>query len=357
MRYLLPSVLLLAAAMSSAQNCDNLIALSKVSTVVTSDKESVTQHAENFCNEYRRSQSSASSMAAGASFKFLAATFASGNASADEVASRYCSASSGYSAHKDAYRQYVETIAPEAYQAVDTCMKLQADVSYNLASHTAKEFKVITTFRNSRQDPRPARLEAHPTKGITCDWSKSGKPEIELSSATTKVLECSREDYRSDGSVTVVWANASVPGANLVLPWPATDAPVSSLRALQVKVAALDRGQTDISTSAPHTFTADITRANSVFVPGSTLETFIETGSLKPATASLMFRSGELNQAQLVLRPKTRDGKLGICVGLNTSPGEAGGSGAFLWRLAISQAGTNLATASPTRVQCESLTP
>src|SRR6185312_4727796 len=78
-----------------AQDCESVIALSKVVSVVVSVRDSVEQHASAFCSEYSRLLEIDSSAKLGASYRFLAASLGGTNVSAEMVAGKYCSAANG----------------------------------------------------------------------------------------------------------------------------------------------------------------------------------------------------------------------------------------------------------------------
>src|SRR3712207_2091918 len=75
-----------------AQDCSSVIALSKLRSSTASSVAEVQSHAAKFCSEYSRNRSDSNTSSAAASYKFLSASFSSGSASVDEVASKYCSA-------------------------------------------------------------------------------------------------------------------------------------------------------------------------------------------------------------------------------------------------------------------------
>jgi hypothetical protein len=240
MRYLMAAVAVtMIGTAAAAQECESVIALSKVVTTVVSDKETVDQHAANFCNEYRRSYGQSSSASFGASFKFLAATFGSSSASADDVASKYCSASSSNVQNKDAYRQYIETISPNAYTAYDQCLaNLKQDVKFNVntGSVLPTEFSMSASFVSSV--PKPStKITWSASKDVTCNWDGPNKKVRTIATANSAILECSRPKAGQRSFVTLVRSDASqIP---LTLPWQAYDAngnPVDSMAALQSKI-------------------------------------------------------------------------------------------------------------------------
>ena len=153
------SLFMLLACTAVAQDCASIIALSRVVNVIVSDKTTVEQHASRFCDEYRRYRQTGSRASFGASYRFL--SFASGRSrtSVDEVASRYCSASSDYTASKDTYRQYTESIAPNSHSSYLQCMEMsERGLKFNvsLASILPKEFSLSVSFLSLTQEEKSA---------------------------------------------------------------------------------------------------------------------------------------------------------------------------------------------------------
>lgn len=112
MRSLTVLFLLFCSSVSFADDCINVIALSKVISTTVEDKSSLDQHAENFCKEFSQSKNSTKSANYSASYKVLSASMGTSGASAEQIASKYCSAADSKKSRTDAYKQYIETISP-----------------------------------------------------------------------------------------------------------------------------------------------------------------------------------------------------------------------------------------------------
>ncbi|WP_140912136.1 hypothetical protein [Methylomonas koyamae] len=231
-----------------AQECETVIALSKIVTTTVSDKDSVDQHAANFCNEYARSSGHSSNTNFGASYKFLSASYGNSNASVDEVASKYCSASNNYSARKDVYRQYIESISPNAYGAYEQCLKMtQQDLKFNvnLASILPDQFSMSVAFTSQNTHASSTTLIYSTSNGITCTWDGNSDKSLKMVSGSTAVLECSRTDQSKKGYVSVVRKD-DASSQPLTLPWQGytrdgipigtVDSIINSLSAIDTKV-------------------------------------------------------------------------------------------------------------------------
>lgn len=251
MRLLALSMAFLATS-ANAQECESVVALSKVVSTVVSDKDSVEQHASNFCNEYAKSSGKSSNSSFGASYKFLSASFGSSSASVEEVASKYCSATNNYSATKDAYKQYIESISPNAYTAYEQCLRMtKQDLRFNvnLASVLPTQFSMSVAFTSSVAGSPTAKLAHSTSDGINCKWDNSIEKSLKIASGSSAILECSRKDQTKRGYVTVVRSDATSSDP-LTLPWQAYNkegVPVDTLAAVNQAISGLQGDITSIS--------------------------------------------------------------------------------------------------------------
>jgi hypothetical protein len=215
------AVLFLISIAAYAGDCESLIGLSKVVTTTTSDKTALA----NFCNEYRSHHADSSSHNFGASYKFLSASYGSSGASVDDVASRYCSAGADLSARADAYKQYVEAIAPGAYEAYESCVANTGKdlvFSLNEGSILPTDFMLTASFKSSIVGVMSVNVEASSSSGVACKWNGTNSSKKSLPSGGSAILTCSRKDQSRKSSVTVVGTSiASAPP--VVMPWKAYD--------------------------------------------------------------------------------------------------------------------------------------
>ena len=208
-----------------AQDCSNVIALSKISSTFVSDQDTVESHATNFCSEYAKGSASTSGTSFGASFKFLSLSFGNSNASTETIASKYCSASNSASARKDSYKQYIESISPNAYSAYEQCLKLsKSDLRFNVnaGSILPNQFSMSVTFASTVEDNKSAAVIASSSDGIACTWIGNQSKLKDIKSGSTAILECKRANQGKPGYVSVVRKDVAFIDP-LTLPWPAYD--------------------------------------------------------------------------------------------------------------------------------------
>lgn len=241
MRALLVAAFCVIPGVMFAQECESVIALSKVRSVVVSDEATVERHAENFCKEYAKVSSGGSSTNIGVSYEFLAGTFGQTKASMQQVASRYCAADQSYQASRDTYKQYVESISPNAFSAYDQCKKMNESVRFDVdeASILPDEFTMSVSFASPQRGDTSATLAYSAPKGISCAWDGTEEKSVVIASGSTELLKCSRPDPSKKGYVTVVRKD----GRNAItLPWPAYNAdgiPVDQISTLASEVGVV----------------------------------------------------------------------------------------------------------------------
>lgn len=244
MRWFVVLIVIVFCADSYAQDCSNVIALSKTIRTSVSDKREVEAHAANFCSEYSRHFMERSTYNFGASFSFLSGSAEGGSAAADEVASKYCSASDRSRASSDAFRQYIESIAPGAYTAYEQCLVLtNADVRFNVnvGSVLPKEFSLTASFRSSTGDPSTT-IAYTSSADVTCKWDGLDGETKRITNGRSSILKCTRGNQETKSYVTVVWIGSGGPQNPLTLPWQAYDTagvPVDSLTTLTRAVTRL----------------------------------------------------------------------------------------------------------------------
>lgn len=241
MKSLILCIAVLCATNASAQECLSVIALSKTVSITLSDKETVENNARNFCNSYSSGRTSASGASIGSSYKFLSATFGKSDVSAEAVASKYCDASQINNAAKDAYKQYVENISPNAYSAYAQCLAMsQADLSFNVDVNSiiSKQFSMSAAFSSKVSGNQSAKVDVSASDGIMCTWRNTLGSEVTLTSPSSTILDCRRNSGDEKGFVTLVRTDASNVKP-LTIPWPAYDAQgnkLDSIARLQDKI-------------------------------------------------------------------------------------------------------------------------
>lgn len=242
----------LIATPAFSNGCESIIALSKVQSVTISDESTVDQHAANFCNEYSSGSRKTEGTSFGASYEFLSASFGQSGSSLEEVASKYCSASETGKASKDSYRQYVESISPNAYKSYEQCVKMsEQSIKYNIdeASILPEEFTLTVSFSAASTNDNTAELAVSSPRDVACSWGNNNEDNTVIRSGATEFLKCSRTDTQKKSYVTVISkSHASTP---MSLSWPAYSPegyPVDRLKEMHALLESLvDAGKANKS--------------------------------------------------------------------------------------------------------------
>jgi hypothetical protein len=226
-----------------ADECASIIALSRIQNTVVASQSEVESNAANFFDIYSHNRSSSNSSSFGASYDFLAATFASGSASVDEVASKYCSASNKYAASANAYHSYIESIAPGAYDAYEKCIAIKQNMSFDVdeGSVLPDQFAMSVSF--TQPGNVSANLQASPSSDVTCSWNgrpapRGQLPTISIRSPSTAALECDRTNVSKRSFVKIVRTNGD---EFITIPWQEytpEGVPVSLVDSLRREVSA-----------------------------------------------------------------------------------------------------------------------
>lgn len=208
--------------LAARADCTDVIKLSKTVSSVAQNRETFESHAATFCSEYKKGGSSSKSANYGISYKFIAASMGTASASAEEIASKVCSASSSEDARKDAYRQYVETISDKAYSAYEACERMGKTINFSVTSILKKE--ITFTVGNSSNKMGGAVIQYLASDGISCRWQVGGPESTALTIPTgsAALLKCSRTDVGEAAAVTILDTTDGTANA-ITVPWQAID--------------------------------------------------------------------------------------------------------------------------------------
>jgi hypothetical protein len=244
MRMAISLLLVFIARGLFAQNCESVIALSKTVDVAVADRQSVETAASNFCSAFSQSNTSGSSSSLGVGYGPLSVSFGGGSVDAAAVASRYCSASNRSVADTNAYRTYVESIAPAAYHAYETCLKYsQKDLKFSSDQATIlpNEF-TITALYSSNSMGASTKVSFSSSSDVTCTWSSGNSTDITLPSGSSAALQCKRSDSGKKSYVNLFSPTLAVDPMSV--PWGAYSkdgTPIDLLSAIQARTMRLER--------------------------------------------------------------------------------------------------------------------
>ncbi len=231
--FLVLAIAVISATAHAQEQCSSIISFSRVSSSSVADSSAFDQEAATFCSAYSRNSSTSSDTNFAASHKFLSASFGQENASTESIASKVCSASNRSVARSDAYKQYVESVAPGAFDAYAACVKAKDSLQFAVpaASMLPTEFTVSARFVLSASGAK-AELKHTPSDGVACGWNNSNAQSVTLRGGDSTTLRCKRTDATKQAYVTIINAAGT---EQLTIPWKrytAAGNPVDNLSAL-----------------------------------------------------------------------------------------------------------------------------
>jgi hypothetical protein len=241
-------VLLVASSNATAEQCESVIGLSKLSSASVAEKSAVEQHASNFCSQYSRTGGRSTDSNFGVSYKFLSLSSGNADTSIEAIASKYCSVSSAFSQSSDAYRHYIESIAPGAYESYQQCIQLaNRDVRFSLSSASIlpEEFSMTVSFFGSTPDSKSAKLSANPASGISCNWDGNTEPSVVINTGQTTVLRCTRQATNKRGYVVIARTDGK---ETMTIPWQEykDGVPSDGLKALEEQLRAMQKHTSEL---------------------------------------------------------------------------------------------------------------
>jgi hypothetical protein len=259
MRTTLVILTLIIPSYANADDCESIIGLSKITNITVQDQNSIEQNAKYFCNEYSKGTSTSNNSKFGASYSVLSASFGSANATVTQVASRYCSAESNYSESQNAYKQYIESIAPGAYDAYKQCTEAKKNMTYNVDSILPSEFSMSVGFASPGSNDKTASIAYSASNGVSCKWNNSENKSIVIPTGSTAILECSRNEQNKKAFVKIVRTDSTEPPP-LTLSWQAYDNqgnPINALTTIDDRLKNLEMELTRLQQNSVVGFMSD----------------------------------------------------------------------------------------------------
>lgn len=163
--------------------------------------------------------------------------------------------SNHYAARSDAYHQYLEGIAPQAYDAYKSCIEYShAQVKFHVTEGSVKprELLIFAQYASAYRDLTYAFLRVQPSAGVSCRWSTSSSSTAKVHTGSGAELHCTRT-FQGDSSFVSILNTNDAATPPFVLPWAAYAAdgtPIDTLRAVQSALSDLKSEVTRVSAEA-----------------------------------------------------------------------------------------------------------
>ena len=261
-RVVVASLLLgVTAGAAFADDCIQVIALSRLDRTTVLDEADLREAARTYCSEYNAGKRRSNSMSLDGAYKKLTAAFGSSGSSEEDVARRVCDSTTATSIKTTLFTEYVQTIAPGAYEAYARCLEFtnSANIRFNLSSATrlATSFS-INVVHATNVNSQSATMIVNSSPEIRCRFEQSNDKRVILGPNTSTDLLCTRPSANNPGWVSVSRRDATV-GA-LQLTWGAFTAdglPVDPLNDLLRETRELRQVVEMFMDSAVVAFVAD----------------------------------------------------------------------------------------------------
>ncbi len=199
-------------------DCVDVIRASRLTTTISRDTREIEEAARNFCKEYDLLKGGSSAASGGIAYGILAASFATGSASLEQVRDRYCDASDYRNARSDAFRSYVDLIAPGAYSAYEKCIALEnIGVGFSIAPSSVLPTSLTAAVSYTSPIFTQQTLTFAASPDVSCSWLGKTESRIKLTNGTGSLLTCTRR--KSDVASYVQLIATTSPNATLSFPW------------------------------------------------------------------------------------------------------------------------------------------
>lgn len=226
----------LAAALVSfstnayADTCSEVLKLSALSSGSIQTSSSVEEKAANYCRDYQKTKGSGGSQGGNVGYAGFEVGYSSSSTSNKSVAEKICKSDSSGDARDDAYETYINTVAPGGFEAYQSCLGGQKDLTISIGASTPTHSPITISFRPSNTDQK-ARVEFVLSSNVTCiKKSTNGNVEgddlqsgIVINKAGSFGVQCNRDDQGEMGSITILDAESSNANSQLSVPWTAYD--------------------------------------------------------------------------------------------------------------------------------------
>lgn len=241
------SIVMTTVPKPASAACEDLIALSKITTSSVQDNAAYLAAARDYCNSVKQDKSKASSSGFELNYSGVGIGGNSASARTDSIASQTCDSSNNQSVRNDAYRNYIETIAPGAYVAYQRCKDVEnnSGIQFSADPNAILEMTMtvgVVNGTNQRVSPRQ-NFRYSAEAGVECQWNDGGflqRAVLQLEGNSTAFLKCKRTDSSKPTAVTVV--AETVAQLPVTFPWGRylNGEPVNALAALQQRVNAAE---------------------------------------------------------------------------------------------------------------------
>lgn len=206
-----------------ADNCGDVLKLSLVNSKTVKNEKSFKEDASAFCDEYSKSSSKSKSGGGNVGYGGFTLGATSAKSNAESIADRLCKSSDLSELRDNAYEQYIQSIAPAAYDSYNHCKTSTQEVIVNHVSSTETVAAIRVAF-NSKAEGRSSGFIVNTSPEVTCTWNNSDHPvdqRLEIINGAARLLKCERSDSSKPGFINIIDEKSTDGASYRTLPWSA----------------------------------------------------------------------------------------------------------------------------------------
>ena len=206
-------------------NCLTLLRLSRTTSRTVMDQEQFSNTIRSFCEEYRRDSATSSSLSLDLRTLGLGAGGGS-NASANSLYNKFCRTDEDESHKKGNFEEYLEGVAPGAFEAYRACVDAKRDgVQINMLGQPTRDHLEMRLSYVTSVGTDAAQLSWRASPSVNCHVDRGGESDesrhFTLSPNERVILACTRNDpmtppLNDSDHVTVIRRYGD---ANIRIPW------------------------------------------------------------------------------------------------------------------------------------------
>jgi hypothetical protein len=206
---------------ANAGSCENILIYSRVMKATAWSKDDFLKERDAHCQEHQ--SSSSNSGGGGISIPGVADISGSGSHSSIDW-QQYCQDRENGAISDLNYRDYIDTVAPEAFDAYEQCQK-STDVDFDLTAITPTTLTMLVSFKPSTTNNTAQIAYVVTGDHVSCLWQNQqatlsqNAPIQSIGHGQTFVLQCRRESYKQETPITLYRVDAADDSERMTIPW------------------------------------------------------------------------------------------------------------------------------------------
>lgn len=253
------SFLLFFSCNVMAENCLEILKLSRLQTSTVMNKTDATEQVESFCEDYSKYVSRGKTGGFGVSYAGFGVNANSGSASVDSIAKKLCRHDNISKASSSAYSHYADLIAPGGYNAYEACLSSNSPINFTITESSPLSSLIILGFLpDGANDTADFGIES--TEGVNCVYKSGFQPTkvdpdkmiFSVEGDTITSIRCTRKKSDRSDSINIVRYDTGDSTSAISIPWaPYKDGvPFSTLKKYEDATLEHDKLKADLDKTA-----------------------------------------------------------------------------------------------------------